>query len=75
VELFQVKTKPCPVCGKSETLNLSPTEHEAYLKWERKELKVQQAFPNWTADQREMLMTGTHPACWDILFPPDEEDE
>jgi hypothetical protein len=26
------------------------------------------------ADQREMLITGTHSACWDRLFAEDEGD-
>jgi hypothetical protein len=35
---------------------------------------IQRAFPEMPADQRELLITGTHPACWDRLFAEDEGD-
>jgi hypothetical protein len=34
---------------------------------------IQRAFPNMTADQREMLITGTHPECWETMFADDKE--
>ena len=33
---------------------------------------VQLAFPAMSADQREMLISGTHPACWTAMFAEDE---
>lgn len=35
---------------------------------------IQEALPDWPAEQREILITGIHPACWDAMFK-DEEDE
>ena len=29
---------------------------------------IQDLFPYLNADQREQLMTGTHPACWNQMF-------
>jgi hypothetical protein len=34
---------------------------------------IQDAFPTLTVDEREMLMTGTHPDCWDSMFPEEED--
>jgi hypothetical protein len=37
---------------------------------------VHKAFPYLDAGQREQIMTGIHPACWDVMFPePEDEDE
>lgn len=29
---------------------------------------AQDAFPDLTVDEREQVMTGTHPACWDKVM-------
>lgn len=67
-----VATKSCVVCGEPSTLHLTPEEHEAFLRWSNKELLIQQAFPKWTPAQRELLVSGTHPKCWDTLWAEDE---
>lgn len=36
---------------------------------------AQECFPDLPADQREFLISGICGACWDQMFPPDEEDE
>jgi hypothetical protein len=35
---------------------------------------AQNAFPHMSDGEREMLITGTHPECWEKLFPPEEEE-
>lgn len=37
------------------------------MRWQRGTL-VQDAFPNLTADEREHLLNGIHPACWQEMF-------
>ena len=37
------------------------------MRWQRGAL-VQDAFPSLTADEREHLLNGIHPACWTALF-------
>lgn len=59
-------TKSCPMCGKTSKMKL---DGEAYDKWRGGEF-VQVAFPRMSADERELLISGTHPACW----PFDDED-
>lgn len=36
---------------------------------------VQNIFPQRSNDERELLITGTHPECWDTMFPKEDEDE
>jgi hypothetical protein len=66
-----VKTKPCTVCGQYEVWNL---DRQAVTSWQEGE-NIQNAFPDMNAGDREILISGTHPACWDKLFPEEESDE
>jgi len=34
---------------------------------------VQDAFPDLDADQRELLLTGTHAHCWEQIFGSEDE--
>ena len=54
----------CPICGQEEEV---PVYAEDYADWENGEL-IQNAFPYLSANQRERLMTGICPDCWDNLF-------
>lgn len=54
----------CPECG---DLNFVRVEKNDYYAWKRG-TKVQVAFPYLNADQRELLMTGICPPCWDKMF-------
>jgi hypothetical protein len=42
-------------------------EDEKYRRWIAGEL-VQRVWPHMTPDDRELLITGTHPACWEKIF-------
>lgn len=64
-------TQPCSVCQETSKL-LLPTE--AWQAWEGGTY-VQDAFPWLSADERELLITGTHSQCWDVLFPSDDDDD
>jgi hypothetical protein len=66
-----VKTKPCCVCGEYEVWSL---DRQAVTRWQEGE-NIQHVFPDMSAPDREILITGTHPACWDKLFPEEGEDE
>lgn len=60
----------CVHCNIASTIELSDAEVKAL-----DEMRfIQDALPNRTDDERELLMTGTHSACWDALFPPEDED-
>jgi len=68
-QLVAYETRPCVVCGKSDTLSLDAGRFAAW----KSGVFVQDAFPEMTNDERELLITGTHPACWTKLFPPEED--
>ncbi len=34
---------------------------------------VQRVWPEMSTDERELLITGTHPACWSAMFGGSDE--
>jgi hypothetical protein len=70
-ETIAVKTKTCTVCGEYEVWSL---DRKAVESWQGGEY-IQNAFPEMSMEDREILITGTHPACWDKLFPKEDENE
>lgn len=63
---------PCMFCGERSTITMPGSEYFAFFV--RGEL-VQRAMPSLTAAEREHVMTGTHPACWDKCVESNEETE
>ena len=68
-----VTTAPCMLCGKESTRHVDAA---AFRAW-RGGMLIQQAFPDMSDPERELLKSGTHPKCWDQMFGSldDEEDE
>ena len=55
----------CFHCGGSNKILV---ETEYLEKWYNGTL-IQEAFPNLTANERELIQTGIHPECWNEMFP------
>jgi hypothetical protein len=66
-------TTHCTWCDKPS--ELTGLDLAALAAYRNREDSVQALFPQLSAAEREILMTGTHPACWNEMFPPDEEDD
>lgn len=54
----------CPFCGKG---NFVEVNEDDYDDWCDSAL-VQVAFPYLSAGEREMLVSGICPTCWDAMF-------
>lgn len=70
----------CPYCRKPSEIVVDADRYERWQEGKRRGESaaisgIQVIFPDLTADEREVLISGTHPECWDRLFPPEEEDE
>ena len=59
----------CPFCCFVNEVEVNEMD---YLDWSDGEL-AQVAFPYLSADEREMLISGICPDCWDGMFGGDEE--
>lgn len=55
---------PCVLCGVTNSIECSK---DGYRKWQGGAL-VQDAFPELDASQRELLISGVCPTCWDNMF-------
>lgn len=65
---IEVITPECAECHRTSALQVPA---EGYQRWIAGEC-IQDALAGMTADEREMLQTGSHPECWDSMFPDDE---
>jgi len=63
-------TRTCPVCNLSNNVYVKT---EGLRKWEFEGYKIQDAFPELTAEQRETLKSGFHNKCWEEVFADLEE--
>lgn len=62
----------CPICG---GLNEIAVNEDDYWDWQDGAL-VQETFTYLNADEREMLISGICPTCWNRTFDtPEEEDD
>jgi hypothetical protein len=62
--IVKVRTPRCVVCGKTSTVLL---DKEKFDRWQAGE-HIQNVWPEMPADNREVLISGTHPECWEKLF-------
>lgn len=54
----------CPFCGHANEVEVNEID---YLDWQDGTL-AQDAFPYLSANEREMLISGICPTCWDGMF-------
>ena len=60
----------CPFCGHANEVEVNEMD---YLDWQDGEL-AQNAFPYLSADEREMLISGICPKCWDGMFGEGDDE-
>ena len=69
---YKEVTIECPICHHANEVMVN---EEDYLAWAFDGELVQNAFPYLSADEREMLISGICPTCWDKMFDEDDEEE
>ena len=67
-----VRTQPCVVCGFDGIVTVDP---QGYRRWLVDGVDILTALPELDADQRELLISGTHAHCWELLWPNEEDDD
>ena len=70
-DTVDVTTKECMMCGETSTVKM--LSHH-YLEWENGGL-IDRVCAEMPKETREMLISGTHPVCWEKMFEGNEEDE
>lgn len=67
-EMMTVICRPCMMCGGKGEVVAPKDGVERWLSGEY----VQVALPDLSADEREMLISGTHADCWSVMWEEDE---
>jgi hypothetical protein len=61
---FEIRTR-CPLCTRpNPVITLTRTEYD---RWHNRELHIQDAAPRLSPDEREALLTGICPTCWEAM--------
>ena len=69
--LVTVYTHTCPGCLQpGKITDLDPAKVNRWLAGEH----IQDVFPELSASERELLISGLHAECFEELFPPDEDE-
>ena len=61
----------CPFCGRGNEVEVN---EEDYWDWQDGTL-AQDAFPYLASEEREMLISGICPDCWNSMWGSDEDWE
>lgn len=68
--MFVINTT-CPICGKTTPVQIRRVSD--YRAW-RNGKHAQDVFPYLSANEREMLISGICPTCWDEMFGKGEDE-
>jgi hypothetical protein len=68
VTVIYVPTPRCVHCGEYGEVPIPFQEFEANYGSYLNGRYIQEAFPDLSAEMREQMISGTHPACWDEIF-------
>lgn len=60
----------CPFCGRGNKVEVNEID---YLDWDNG-MHAQDAFPYLSAEEREMLISGICPTCWEKMFGGDDDE-
>jgi len=66
-----VETKTCVVCLEGGDVTMPRI---AFFRFTQG-MSIQEAWPEGTPGEREQLINGTHPECFDQLFGEEDDDE
>lgn len=65
MKIYRLPT--CPHCGEADTFALPEADVKA---WQDGRL-IQEVFYYLTPGERERMISGIHPQCWDAVFQDD----
>lgn len=63
-------TRSCIFCGNTHHISVYKKDLEDWLDGEL----AQNAFPYLSTDEREVLISGICPKCWETVFNDEEEE-
>lgn len=70
--LYHIFDKTCFHCHEDVFVGVNK---EQYYRWFLKREYIQDVFPELSNQLRELLISGTHPECWEKMFEECENEE
>lgn len=67
-------SRVCPFCHGISIIDFPGPAIQGIRRWRAGE-PIQQALPLLTPAEREQLLTGIHPVCWEASLLPEEDEE
>lgn len=67
-----INTGKCMLCGEGGEVTMPSHAWELYADGNGQQ--VQHAWPEGSAGEREQLINGTHPKCFQKMFPPQDDE-
>lgn len=64
-------TNTCFHCANHNHIQMNLSDYE---RWKQHNTYIQVVFPWLSPDQRELIVSGTHPHCWNEMFPEELDD-
>lgn len=71
-DTINIRTKPCWICGQYSYLDIP---WDAWCLHDVHNIHIEIAWPQGSAEDKQLLRTGIHPKCWDHEFPEPLEGE
>lgn len=68
--MIEIETLPCSGCGESTWFTITEEQHARIQAGEH----IQFVLPHFSPEDRELLISGTCPSCWDEMWAEEEED-
>jgi len=65
---IKINTNTCLHCGEQGFIEMSKSEYDQGLTAYNEGALIQCAFPGLSAGQREQIISGTHPKCWNEMM-------
>lgn len=69
--MIEVETAPCLGCGQTAWFVMTDEQYHAW----KGGIHVQNIFPDWSPEDRELLSSGTCPSCWEEMWAESEDEE
>ncbi len=66
-----VITAKCLMCGLSSQITMPLDKYQRWYSGE----SIQVVMPEWSAEERELLISGTHGPCWNEMMHEFDEPE
>lgn len=70
MQTIEIETR-CPICGERHYVEVFEKD---FIAWRNGTL-IQDAFPYLSANERELLISGTCAECFSIFFGNDDKDD